>query len=352
LVKAVAAANPNTVVVLNTGAPVTMDWLDQVAAVSQAWYPGQECGNAIADVLFGDINPSGRLPQTFPKRLEDNPAFINYPGENGKVHYGEGIFVGYRYYDKKEIEPLFPFGYGLSYTTFAYGDLRLDGAAYDVPDQIRASVDVTNTGKWAGKEVVQLYVHDIRSQVIRPEKELKAFQKVHLEPGETKTVTFELSHAALAYYDTDRKGWLAEAGEFEILVGSSSQDIRVRGSFTLNNDSFVPTRREPEQDSVQLSTSSTLQELLSNEETRGILLKHFPDMLDAPQLGMAMGMSLKQVAAFAPDVFTDEVLQTLDEEFARLAPVAVSSIPPAAKPGLWQRFLIKLASWRARRSAR
>jgi beta-glucosidase len=349
LIKAVAAANPNTVVILQTGSPVTMDWLGQVGAVLQAWYPGQECGNAIADVLFGDVNPSGRLPQTFPKRLQDNPAYINYPGENGQVYYGEGIFVGYRYYDKKDIEPLFPFGYGLSYTTFAYSDLTLHAAAYDVPDRIRVSVDVTNTGPWAGKEVVQLFVRDVHSRVIRPEKELKGFQKVHLEPGETKTVTFELSHAALAYYDTDRQGWLAEAGEFEVLVGSSSRDIRVQSFFTLTNDAFVPTRPESEQEVVHLTTDSTLQELLANEESKAILLKHFPDMLDAPQLSMAMGMSLDQIAGFAPDVFTAEVLQTLDEEFAQLAPVAASSIQSDVKPALWQRLLIKLASWRARR---
>ena len=135
LIENVAAANENTIVVLNTGAPITMNWLDKVAAVVQAWYPGQECGNAIADILFGDVNPSGRLPQTFPKRLEDNPTYINYPGEHGKVHYGEEIFVGYRYYEKKKIAPLFPFGYGLSYTTFAYSNLRLSASEVE-PDHL------------------------------------------------------------------------------------------------------------------------------------------------------------------------------------------------------------------------
>ncbi|MBZ0287326.1 MAG: glycoside hydrolase family 3 C-terminal domain-containing protein, partial [Anaerolineae bacterium] len=152
LIAQVAAVNPRTIVVLNTGAPVAMPWLDAVAAVVQAWYPGQESGNAIADVLFGAVNPSGRLPQTFPKRIEDNPAYINYPGENGQVFYGEGIFVGYRYYDKKQVEPLFPFGHGLSYTTFEYQNLTVSAPSFDTPEDIRVSVDITNTGARPGQD--------------------------------------------------------------------------------------------------------------------------------------------------------------------------------------------------------
>ena len=191
-----------------------------------AWYPGQEGGNAIADVLFGDVNPSGKLPTTFPKRLQDNPAYINYPGENGKVYYGEGLFVGYRYYDKKDMAPLFPFGYGLSYTTFEYRNLVLDATG----DAIRVSVDVQNTGNRAGKETVQVYVHDVKSRLVRPEKELKAFAQVALEPGETKTVTLALDEESLSYYDPAVKGWVAEAGEFDVLVGASSRDIRLTGA--------------------------------------------------------------------------------------------------------------------------
>ena len=158
LIEAVAAANPRTVVVLQTGSPVTMPWLDSAAAVLQAWFRGQECGNAIADVLFGKVDASGRLPQTFPQRLQDNPAYLNYPGENGKVVYGEGMFVGYRYYDKKEIAPLFPFGFGLSYTTFDYANLRLSQRPPGPRRDAEVSVDVTNSGARAGMEVVQLYV--------------------------------------------------------------------------------------------------------------------------------------------------------------------------------------------------
>jgi beta-glucosidase len=237
LIEKVAAANPNTIVVLNTGSPITMNWLDKVAAVVQTWYSGQEAGNAIADVLFGDVNPSGKLPQTFPKRLQDNPAYINYPGENGRVLYGEGIFVGYRYYDKKDIEPLFPFGYGLSYTTFAYRDLALNAAEYTLGDEIQVNVVVENTGARAGKQVVQLYVRDVESSLMRPEKELKAFVKVALEPGQAKTVTFTLDRDALSFYDPARKRWVAEPGEFEVLVGSSSRDIHLTGRFALKGNS-------------------------------------------------------------------------------------------------------------------
>jgi len=204
-----------------------------VAAVVQAWYPGQECGNAIADVLFGDLNPSGKLPQTFPVRLEDNPAYLNFPGENGKVYYGEGLFVGYRYYEKKQIAPLFPFGFGLSYTSFDYDSLRLSAQEISPDDTLEVAIDVTNTGQRAGKEVVQVYVRDITSRLQRPEKELKAFAKVYLEPGESKTVTLTLARDALAYYDDLAHAWVAEAGEFEVLVGSSSQEIRATATFTL-----------------------------------------------------------------------------------------------------------------------
>jgi beta-glucosidase len=240
LIRRVAAANPNTVVVLQTGGPVTMPWLDEVAAVLQAWYPGQECGNSITDVLFGRVNPSGKLPQTFPLRLEDNPAFINYPGENGKVRYGEGIFVGYRYYDKKKVKVLFPFGHGLSYTSFAYDNLRLSTEQLSPDDELTVTFDVTNTGTRAGQEVAQLYVRDEKSRLARPEKELKGFAKISLQPGETKTVSLKLGMRSLAYFDDAKPAWVAEAGGFEVLIGSSSLDLRAHTSFTLNSDWVQP----------------------------------------------------------------------------------------------------------------
>jgi beta-glucosidase len=234
LIAAVAAANPNTVVVLQSGGALTMPWLDAVAAVVQAWYPGQECGNAIADVLFGAVNPAGKLPQTFPARLEDTPAYLNYPGENGRVRYGEGIFVGYRYYQKKRIAPLFPFGFGLSYTSFDYAGLRLSASQIAPDEGLSVSLEVTNTGQRAGQEIVQIYVRDVRSSLARPEQELKGFAKVDLAPGATATVTVELDYRSLAFWDDARAAWVVEAGEFAVLAGSSSQDIRARASFQVS----------------------------------------------------------------------------------------------------------------------
>jgi beta-glucosidase len=236
LIEKVAAANPNTVVVVNAGSPVAMDWLDRVPAVLDVWYPGQELGNALADVLFGEVNPSGKLPTTFPKRIEDNPAYLNYPGENGEVLYGEGIFVGYRYYDRKRIEPRFAFGHGLSYTRFRYGELRLDRDRIGMDDELEVAVDVSNEGERAGSEVVQLYLRDLECSLARPDQELEAFEKVALEPGETRTVRFTLSRPALSFWDPAREGWVAEAGQFEVRVGSSSRDIRARARFVLEGE--------------------------------------------------------------------------------------------------------------------
>jgi beta-glucosidase len=224
LVRAVVKANPRTVVVVHAGSPVEMPWADDVPAILEAYYPGQECGNAITDILFGQVNPSGKLTVTFPKRLEDTPAFINYPGTK-TVHYGEGIFVGYRYYEKKDLRPLFPFGHGLSYTTFEYSPLIAPAKA-KIGEPVQVSVTVKNSGLVAGKEVVQLYVSDRKSALVRPLKELKSFAKVDLAPGASQAVTFTLDERSFAFYDPYRHKWVVEVGEFDLLVGSSSQDIR------------------------------------------------------------------------------------------------------------------------------
>lgn len=229
LIRAVAAVNPNTVIVVNVGAPVAMAWLDDVKAVLLAYYPGQEGGTALTDILFGDVNPSGKLTVSFPKRLEDNPAFVHYPGWKD-VYYGEGIFVGYRYYDSKSVEPLFPFGHGLSYTQFEYSDLQVPVEVHP-GETFEVSMTVRNAGEVAGKEVVQLYIKDVESTLERPEKELKGFAKVDLEPGEKKTITVELNQRALSYYDPHQASWVAEEGIFEVLVGSSSRDIRLSEVF-------------------------------------------------------------------------------------------------------------------------
>lgn len=226
LVEAVARANPRTVVVNQSGSPVTMPWARQVPAVLQAWYQGQEAGNALADVLFGVRNPSGKLPCTFPVRLEDTPAYHNWPGENLEVNYGEGMYIGYRHYERVKVEPLFPFGHGLSYTTFEYGRPSLSSKVLAPEGSIELIVAVSNVGEVEGSETVQVYVRDEKSRLPRPEKELVAFEKVTLEPGETRHVRMTLDKHAVGYYDTAVNRWIAEEGRFLACVGASSADIK------------------------------------------------------------------------------------------------------------------------------
>ena len=225
LIRQVAEVQPNTVVVLHNGSPVEMPWVGQVKGILEAYLGGQAVGGAVCDILFGKVNPSAKLPETFPLKLEDNPSYLSYIGEGDVVEYREGIFVGYRYYDKKKMDVLFPFGHGLSYTTFAYSNLRTDKEQMKDTDIMKVSVDVTNTGKMAGKEVVQLYVAARESTVIRPVKELRDFAKVELLPGETKTVTFTLDKRAFAYYSVRIHDWHVETGVFDIMIGKSSRDI-------------------------------------------------------------------------------------------------------------------------------
>lgn len=226
LLRAVAAVNPATVVVVNTAAPVAMDWADEVSAVVQLWYLGQETGAALAGVLFGDMDASGRLPTTFPHRLEDTPASRFFPGRNGRVRYGEGVLVGYRHYDTLGVEPLFCFGHGLSYTEFVYQDLQLT-LQDDEGDSKSAivEVEVTNVGARRGREVVQVYVHDEEASLVRPEQELKQFCKLDLAAGESQRVRMELPWRAFAFWDPSAHGWKVESGRFEIRVGSSSRAI-------------------------------------------------------------------------------------------------------------------------------
>jgi len=241
LIKAVAAVQPNTVVILNNGSALTMSaWIDDVAAVLEGWLMGQAGGMAIADILFGKVNPSGKLAETFPLKLADNPAHINWPGEAGSVRYGEGIFIGYRYYDAKEMPVLFPFGYGLSYTTFAYNNAKVSATQFKDVDGVTVSVDVTNTGDVAGKEVVQFYVHDKDAGLVRPEKELKGFAKVELQPGETKTVSVALNFRAFAFYHPEYAQWITEDGDFDILIAANAADIRESVTVTLESTLDLP----------------------------------------------------------------------------------------------------------------
>ena len=232
LIRKTMQENPKTIVVLINGSPIAMDdWIDNVPSVIEAWYGGMEAGTAIANVLFGDINPSGKLTITFPKKLSDSPAHASkrtYPG-NDKVFYDEGIFVGYRHFDTKNIEPLFPFGYGLSYTTFTYENLTIGKEKIRGDDVLKVSVDITNTGKINGKEVVQLYIQDVQSSVERPLKELKGFKKINLNSGQMKTIVFELNKDDLSFYNPIENSWVVEKGTFKILIGSSSRDIRLEG---------------------------------------------------------------------------------------------------------------------------
>jgi beta-glucosidase len=234
LIEAVAAVNRNTIVVIAAGAPVTMTrWIGRVTAVVYAWYGGQEAGHAIGDVLFGAVNPSGKLPVTFPKALQDSPAYGHYPGENLHVEYAERIYVGYRGFDKHNIEPLFPFGHGLSYTTFDYSHLQISPGGIALGKSVAVSVSVRNSGTCAGAEVAQLYLQPPPSRVDRPLKELKGFARVMLQPGETRTVSFTLDPAAMSFYDPALDDWAAQPGRFTVLVGASSRDIRATGEFEL-----------------------------------------------------------------------------------------------------------------------
>ncbi|WP_284387129.1 beta-glucosidase [Devosia yakushimensis] len=229
LVSAVARANSKTIVVLQTGGPVEMPWVDEVAGIVQAWYPGQEAGNAIADVLLGKAEPGGRLAQTFPAKWSDNPAFSQdlrvYPGLDGEVEYREGVFIGYRHYDQHGIRPLFPFGFGLSYTSFAYEAMAVDASAFEAKGAVSVSLDVRNTGTRAGSTLVQLYVSPAEAPVARPKKELKAFAKVALEPGETRRVDLTLDARAFAYFDVGTGAWLVAPGTYRLVLGTDAETL-------------------------------------------------------------------------------------------------------------------------------
>lgn len=225
LIEEIAKVQKNIVVVLHNGSPCEMPWINHAKSVVEAYLAGEAVGSVIVDILFGKVNPSGRLPETFPLRLEDNPSYLDFPGCGMKVSYLEGVFVGYRYYDMKKMDVLFPFGHGLSYTTFEYSNLKLSKP--DVSDQetLTVTVDVKNTGSVAGKEVVQLYVSDKTKAANRPPKELKGFVKLSLNPGETKTATFTLDKRAFQWYNTELKQWYAVSGKYEIIIGKSSRNL-------------------------------------------------------------------------------------------------------------------------------
>lgn len=242
LIEAVAEANPNTVVVLHNGSPVEMPWIGRVKGVLEAYLGGQAVGLAEVKVLFGDVNPSGHLPESFPIKLEDNPSYLFYGGEPAGTEYREGIFVGYRYYDKKKMDVLFPFGYGLSYTTFEYSGLKLSADKIKDTDTVTVTVTVKNTGKRAGKTVAQVYVGDVEGYVnaIRPVRELKAFKKIELQPGESKEVSFTLCKRAFATWRSEIHDWFVESGEFSIEVGDSSACLPLKATVTVESTQKLP----------------------------------------------------------------------------------------------------------------
>jgi beta-glucosidase len=305
LIKAVTAVQPSSVVILNNGAPVVMsEWIDGTAAVLEAWMMGQAGGGAIADLLFGIISPSGKLAETYPIKLVDTPAQINFPGGNGEVRYGEGIFIGYRYYDAKEVPVQFPFGYGMSYTTFVYKNPKVSATTFKDVDGLTVTVDVTNTGKVVGKEVVQVYVHDHKSGLVRPPKELKGFAKVELNPGETKTVTLVLDFRSFAYYHPRYQQWITEDGEFDILIGASSADIRCEQTVTLQSTLDLPSL---------LKRESTLRDWMEDQRGKRVLTpliqqistqlrtifsgdEHLAEAMDP--MGFAMDMPLTDLLHF------------------------------------------------------
>ncbi len=230
---------------------------------------GQAGGAALADILFGRINPSGKLGETFPLKLADTPSHTNFPGGAGTVHYGEGIFIGYRYYDAKEIPVLFPFGHGLSYTTFEYSNAKISTQKFKDIDGVMVTVDVTNAGKLAGKEIVQLYVHDQKSSLVRPEKELKGFAKVELQPSATESVSIQLDFRSFAYYHPKYKQWITEDGDFDLLMGASASDIRCHLTVALESTSHLP---------CVLNVESTVREWLADSRGKVVFGPHYANM--------------------------------------------------------------------------
>ena len=327
LIEAVAAANPNTVVVLYNGSPVEMPWIGSVKAVLEAYLGGQAVGLATVRILFGEVNPSGKLPESFPKKLSDNPSYLFYGGEGDTAEYREGIFVGYRYYDRKETELLFPFGHGLSYTSFDFSDLRLSRERITDQESLTATVRVTNTGKRAGKTVVQLYVGDCESSVFRPVRELKGFEKIFLEPGESKDVSFTLDKRSFAYWNTKIHDWHVESGEFRIEIGHSSRDIACCAAVQVDSTAEIPRRydvnsifmdlmQDPRADTVLKPLLDGIREMFmpSDEEQSDAAQEAISNEMS---LAMVKYMPLRSILSFAGEKadpgLIDQILKALNE---------------------------------------
>ncbi len=303
LIKRVATVNKNIVVVLHNGSPMEMPWIDSAKGVLEMYLAGQASGGAACDLLFGKVNPSGKLAETFPLRHEDTPAFIGEFGCGDNVYYNEGLYVGYRWYDKRKLPVLFPFGYGLSYTKFEYSNIKLSADEINADGELTVSVTVKNIGSRAGKEVVQLYVSDKHSSVDRPVRELKGYEKVSLEAGESKKVFFKLDKTAFAYYSTDEHDWVVEDGRYDIEIGSSSRDIR-QSAYIFINNGYVPK--------VQFTINSIVGDILAHPAAAEVFVDFIRSEV-AKEGGQVGIQSVDDFPADLMQVFSDmSVRTTLD----------------------------------------
>ncbi|MGG1553010.1 glycoside hydrolase family 3 C-terminal domain-containing protein [Paenibacillus ferrarius] len=315
LIEAVALVNPNVIVVVNSGSATAVGaYADKVKGIVQAWLPGQAGGSAIANVLFGSVTPSGKLSETFPLWLEHNPSYLSFPGNVRQVHYTEGIFTGYRHYDTRKLDVLYPFGHGLSYTTFEYANLRLSSDVLTNGEVLRIAVDITNTGKYAGQEVVQVYVRDVQAEVARPDKELKGFAKVALLPGETRTVEVQLDERAFAYYAEHLGRFAVEAGAFDILVGASSRDIRLSATIQFASEEDI---REP------LTLSHALRAWLRDERYAGQVgqvMQYLHMDEKNPMYAIFLGMPIRTIIGFLSSFgYSQEVVGQIEAMFGQSA---------------------------------
>ncbi len=316
LIEEIAAVQPNTVVVLHNGAPVECPWADKAAGILEMYLAGQGVGAACDALLYGEANPCGRLAETFPYHLEDNPSYLYYFGDGLKTDYREGVYVGYRYYEKKQLPVRWAFGHGLSYTTFAYGNLKLSKSQMKDEERIRVSVDVTNTGTIAGKEVIQLYVSDRTGTFGRPVKELKGFSKVYLAPGETKTVTMELDYRSLAYFHVELNDWYAKTGTYKILVGHASDDIRAEAELYFETEKLLPFSVDKSTTIGQLMedprTGEAIKDMVQRLSARSSAKKQAQEQSesDAKMVEeMMLGMPLKSLVSYR--VMTDTQVNEL-----------------------------------------
>ena len=317
LIDAVCEVQPNTVVVLHNGSPVEMPWKDKVKGIVEAYLGGQAIGSAVVDVLFGKVNPSGKLPETFPLKLEDNPSYLYYFGEGDKVEYREGVFVGYRYYETKKMDVLFPFGHGLSYTNFEYSNITISDDHIKDTDTVTVTVDVTNTGDVFGKEVVQLYVSPKNNKIIRPVKELKGFEKIALEPGETKTVSFILNKRSFAYWNMEIHDWHVESGKYDILIGKSVSDIVLSREISVTSTVRIPKT---------YTLDSIFGDLMEDEKAMTVLaplLGQFSNTLNVSEEGgaissqmlesMIKNMPIRALLGFVPNIELEYIYNILDK---------------------------------------